>query len=198
VVLPHTLVVQQAESAPALTGMFSPTASLGTGNGSPLSLTGNYPPDGSPLLGVSEPPGAAVADRRRARGPFEPLQYQGQGTEQSRFGGQLPPPRQEAAAAPAPVPARESWSVPGDTYRGLPRRVRQASLPSQLYNGGAVSSPESSGHEITAGSAELTRSRMSSLQDGWQRGREAELDWPGNPGTMPGPQSWDTRDGDPA
>jgi hypothetical protein len=201
VVLPHTLVVRHAESAPALTGVLTPApASLRAGNGSVLSLPGSYLPDDTPNLSVGDPPGAAaVPYRGRDRGPFEPLRYQEQGTEQFRHDAQLPRPRQETAAAAAPVSERDSWSVPGDTYRGLPRRVRQASLPRQLHNGrDAVPSPEASDHEVAPGSPELTRSKMSSLQDGWQRGREAELDWPGDLGTAPGRPSWGARDGDSA
>ncbi|MBO0825888.1 MAG: hypothetical protein J2P27_18845, partial [Actinobacteria bacterium] len=144
------------------------------------------------------PPGAADAPGHHgARGPFEPLRSQGYGSKQFRHDAQLPGPAQETAGAPLPVPERGSWSVQGDTYRGLPRRVRQASLAPQLDNRRApASGPEPSGAELTAQPPDLTPSKLSSLQDGWQRGRTAELDGSGGPGDGPGRQSTDADDGD--
>jgi signal transduction histidine kinase len=60
------------------------------------------------------------------------------------------------------------------TYRGLPRRVRQASLSPHLR-----SSPSSAGaapsHEPEIRSPEQARSLLASLQSGWERGRQAEV-----------------------
>jgi signal transduction histidine kinase len=196
VLLPHALIVPLGDGAPVLTGIFTPSAArLGTGNGSALSLAGSHPHDDTLALGPIWPHGGA--DRRGARGPFEPLRYQGHSTEPLSHDAHLQGPRQAAAAAREPVPERTSWSVQGDTYRGLPRRVRQASLAPQLHNGSTqASGAESSDYEVAARSPEVTRSKMSSLQDGWQRGRTAELDWPGGQGDAQGWQSWDARDGD--
>jgi hypothetical protein len=197
--LPHTLIVPLGEGAPALTGIFAPSAArLGGGNGAALSLTGSRPSDDTLTLGRIAPPwGPAAPDRLGARGPFEPLRYQGYGTEQFRHDTQLPGPRQEIAAAPQPVPPRATWSVQGDTYRGLPRRVRQESLAPQLDNSRPPAvGVESAGYELTAPSPEQTRSKLSSLQDGWRRGRSAEVDWPDGLGDVPGRQSWNARDGD--
>jgi hypothetical protein len=198
VLLPHTLIVSQPEEIPALAGIVTYSAARrGTANGSATSLGGSYPPDDTLVLDPSGPPGAAAApDRDGARGPFEPLRYQGYGTDQFPHNAQLPGPRWETAGAPSPVPERGSWPVPGDTYRGLPRRVRQASLAPQLHNGRTpVSGTESPGSELFARPPELTRSKMSSLQDGWQRGRTDELEQQEGLGDVPGGQSWDARDG---
>ncbi|MBO0830907.1 MAG: nitrate- and nitrite sensing domain-containing protein [Actinobacteria bacterium] len=111
---------------------------------------------------------AGAAGHHGARGPFEPPRHQGYGSEL------------------------------GDTYRGLPRRVRQASLAPQLDNRRAPAPGlEPSASELTAEPPDVTRSKLSSLQDGWQRGRTAELDWPGGPGDMSGQQFTDADDGDP-
>ncbi|NEC69183.1 histidine kinase, partial [Streptomyces sp. SID9727] len=93
-------------------------------------------------------------------------------------------------AVPAP---RTPEPVP-DTVGGLPRRVRQASLAPQLREGpgartarpGTVESAEDVERD-----AEEVRSRMASLQRGWQRGRRENAEDPTGPmdiapGTTPG------------
>ncbi len=94
---------------------------------------------------------------------------------------------QESAVAPAergPVP----WSESDGTHRGLPRRVRQANLAPQLRDrSAAAESAARPASEPAVRSPEETRGMMSSLQDGWQRGRVDDLDgadddlggWPG-------------------
>jgi signal transduction histidine kinase len=76
------------------------------------------------------------------------------------------------------------------TYRGLPRRVRQASLSPQLR---ARPSPgpaaPSRGPEVR--SPDQARSLLASLQSGWERGRRAE-EGPDPAGSAGG---WDTGDG---
>ncbi len=65
----------------------------------------------------------------------------------------------------------------GGTYRGLPRRVRQANLSPQLRTGfAATPRPGSIPAADQAGgrSPEDARSLAASLQSGWQRGRQAE------------------------
>ena len=83
------------------------------------------------------------------------------------------------AAGPGPRLAQRGPGAQG-THRGLPRRVRQASLVPQL-RGTAGATPEKP-PETAAGrqtrTPEMTRSLMSALQDGWQRGRADELDDP--------------------
>jgi len=200
VLLPHTIVVPLGEAAPALTGIVTssaPRRSSSNGNGSAANGHGSHPRDDTWPTGLSWPPGAMAApDRNGARGPFEPLRHQGYVTEPLRRDPQPAGPRREPAGAPAPVSERTSWSVEGDTYRGLPRRVRQASLAPQLQNGrAAASGQDSAGHEITTFSPEITRSKLSSLQDGWERGRTDELDVPYGFGDGTGRDSWDAFDG---
>ena len=67
---------------------------------------------------------------------------------------------------------------------GLPRRVRQASLAPQLRETAAESAPGSGGGDFWTRSPEDTRSTMSAIQQGWERGRSA-VDTP-SAGTAPG------------
>ncbi|THA56744.1 histidine kinase, partial [Streptomyces sp. A0958] len=76
-------------------------------------------------------------------------------------------------AEPA-VPAPRSPEPAPDTVGGLPRRVRQASLAPQLREGpdSRAAGPDPvGGAEDIERDAEEVRSRMASLQRGWQRGR---------------------------
>ncbi|MFD5071390.1 nitrate- and nitrite sensing domain-containing protein [Streptomyces sp. NPDC058369] len=93
-------------------------------------------------------------DRRR---PAEPPQPTGLRTP---VGPSVPAPRKPESAP--------------DSVGGLPRRVRQASLAPQLREGPdgrtAVPAPVESAEDIERDADEV-RSRMASLQRGWQRGR---------------------------
>ncbi|NJP68259.1 nitrate- and nitrite sensing domain-containing protein [Streptomyces spiramenti] len=73
-----------------------------------------------------------------------------------------------------PVPAAHPADAATDgTTAGLPRRVRQAGLAPQLRHGAP---PPSGGWDPAPDAdAETVRQRMSSLQRGWERGRE-EMD----------------------
>ena len=91
-----------------------------------------------------------------------------------------------ADAAPAPPPAADASAGPGlapgpraaGTYRGLPRRVRQANLNPHLRD-----SPPAAARRADADgtppsltrSPEEARSLVASLQSGWQRGRESDV-----------------------
>jgi signal transduction histidine kinase len=68
----------------------------------------------------------------------------------------------------------------GGTYRGLPRRVRQANLAPQLRGlQGNAQAPAPDQADGPAGrSPEQTGSIMSAMQAGWQRGRVDDLDSP--------------------
>ena len=70
---------------------------------------------------------------------------------------------------------RTDTTAPSATVAGLPRRVRQANLAPQLKQDSAHSTTgrgQSAGSEDLANrDAEEVRSRMASLQRGWQRGR---------------------------
>ncbi len=102
---------------------------------------------------------------------------------QPGFGPGSSAPSQDSAAR-APDRAADAGGTPGPaagpqtagTYRGLPRRVRQASLNPHLRDTRAAvrgrqadATPPSS-----ARSPEDARSLVASLQSGWQRGRAAD------------------------
>ncbi|MGW2047959.1 nitrate- and nitrite sensing domain-containing protein [Streptomyces sp. NPDC001858] len=91
----------------------------------------------------------------------------------ARPGGPIDPAeRADTASAPAGAGARSQGSAAHDTGSGtgaLPRRVRQANLAPQLRQGPA---PRTENRADPADrDADEVRSRMASLQRGWQRGR---------------------------
>lgn len=97
----------------------------------------------------------------------------------------VPAPRSSVSAVPSPPAA------PG-TVGGLPRRVRQASLAPQLREGPGSAGPDpvESAEDIERDADEV-RTRMASLQRGWQRGRlqnAEDVTGPGDTaqGTTPG------------
>ncbi|MER5370953.1 nitrate- and nitrite sensing domain-containing protein [Streptomyces sp. NPDC002722] len=97
---------------------------------------------------------------------------------------------------PATPEQSASPGAPGtrETIGGLPRRIRQASLAPQLREDSAVRDPEPARTEPDQDferDAEEVRSRMASLQRGWQRGRRQnaeDVTGPGETaqGTTPG------------
>ncbi|WP_369167695.1 nitrate- and nitrite sensing domain-containing protein [Streptomyces sp. R28] len=82
--------------------------------------------------------------------------------------------RRAAIASSGPDPAAPSTAAAqresGSGSGPLPRRVRQASLAPQLKQGPARRAEESA--ELVERDADEVRSRMASLQRGWQRGRQ--------------------------
>ena len=134
-------------------------------------------PDGL-WAGLGEPAGAVTP----ARGPWDPAQP---GRRSLRARG--------AAAGPAdplrPDLARRPPSPAAETYRGLPRRVRQASIAPQLRDQTPAEPAASrvTDPPIEERSPDETRNLFSSLQQGWQRGRVDDLDYPDDgPGEWPG------------
>jgi signal transduction histidine kinase len=84
------------------------------------------------------------------------------------------PPADDASAGPGPAPGPQS----AGTYRGLPRRVRQASLNPHLRDSpsAAARAAKADGTPPSpARSPEEARSLVASLQSGWQRGRESDV-----------------------
>ncbi|WP_330237973.1 sensor histidine kinase [Streptomyces sp. NBC_00525] len=102
-------------------------------------------------------------------------------------GGRAHPGSEEPEAPRRPEPAP-------DTVGGLPRRVRQASLVPQLRDAPDTRTTRpapAGGDDDIERDADEVRSRMASLQRGWQRGRlqnAEDLTGPGDtaPGTTPG------------
>jgi signal transduction histidine kinase len=79
----------------------------------------------------------------------------------------------DTAADPV-LPRRAGGSPDAGTYRGLPRRVRQANLSPHLRNSQSPGTAASS-REPQARSPEQAQSLLASLQSGWERGRRAEM-----------------------
>jgi len=79
--------------------------------------------------------------------------------------------------APTDDPGLAPGSRTAGTYRGLPRRVRQASLNPHLKNTAAARGENPDGIPPAGGrSPEEARSLVASMQSGWQRGREDNPD----------------------
>jgi signal transduction histidine kinase len=77
------------------------------------------------------------------------------------------------AQTPGPALGAADERMDDGSAPELPRRVRQASLAPQLRADAPVRGPVGTG-PVTTRPPEETRSLMSSLQQGWQRGREEE------------------------
>ena len=139
-------------------------------------------PDG--LAGAPRATGSHPA-RRTARGA-DPRRQRAQRTPPGEPGPRPPGPAEPTDLRPAagtrPDPAAATTSA--GTHRGLPRRVRQASIAPQLRTGAQNGT---SRHRSPRGAAwhwreerspEENRDLMSSLQQGWQRGRLDDLEYP--------------------
>jgi hypothetical protein len=82
--------------------------------------------------------------------------------------------RDRSISAPSQDIAGSGGSPDAGTYRGLPRRVRQANLSPHLRSSpSSGTAAHSRDPEIR--SPEQARSLRASLQSGWERGREAEV-----------------------
>ncbi|MEV0092710.1 nitrate- and nitrite sensing domain-containing protein [Streptomyces sp. NPDC050738] len=114
-------------------------------------------PDQAPRASESARPDATVPLLPRRRKPQPPTLVSDHGRRVD-----VPAPR---AAEPATGP------VPAASVDALPRRVRQANLAPQLREA-AASEPPADIIDDTERDADEVRSRMASLQRGWQRGRE--------------------------
>ncbi|MDK0518303.1 nitrate- and nitrite sensing domain-containing protein [Streptomyces sp. ML-6] len=134
-------------------------------------------------------PGAASPDRGStppAAAPWHP----GAATEPRQPTGFRKPtePATPAGSAPAGAPSTR------ETVGGLPRRIRQASLAPQLREDSGLRAAEPARTDPAQDfdrDADEVRSRMASLQRGWQRGRRQnaeDVSGPGDTaqGTTPG------------
>ena len=191
VLMPSSMIVRadEAPRAASTPGLASVAGPLAIGSGFPagghhrpgtreraatFSLTGRHQP-------ATESPGAAPEP---GPGSWTPAQARPRPQAPAQAAAPSPPPW---GLAPPGTPAGSSEP----TYRGLPRRVRQASLAPQL-RGQARTQPPAGRPAPTDPpdrSPEENRDLMSSLQQGWQRGRVDDLDdpddgldnWPGGP-----------------
>lgn len=124
-------------------------------------------------------PGQSTSDSRVSAATGRP-------TEPRQPTGFRPPtePAAPASAPPEATPPTEPSPYPG-TVGGLPRRIRQANLAPQLRetSGGRASEPaRSEPAEDIERDADEVRSRMASLQRGWQRGRRQNAEEATGPG----------------
>ncbi|WP_455355041.1 nitrate- and nitrite sensing domain-containing protein [Streptomyces sp. SYSU K217416] len=145
-------------------------------------------------------PPTLVAEHGRRVAPHRPVSAAAPADGAQEHGttaqGSPPPGDTELGApphgTPEPVvpepaaPAHEAGrpAAPALTAGGLPRRVRQASLAPQLKAGPAPRT-EPDGDEAVPDAdrdADEVRSRMASLQRGWQRGRQQNAEGETSPG----------------
>ncbi|MCX4849342.1 nitrate- and nitrite sensing domain-containing protein [Streptomyces sp. NBC_00893] len=148
---------------------------LVTDNGRRVDETGHAHPTAAERDAPRGPGGSGTGST-----PTEPRQATG-------FRRPTDPATPEQSASPGAPSTRE-------TVGGLPRRIRQASLAPQLREDSAVRDPEPARTEPEQDferDAEEVRSRMASLQRGWQRGRRQnaeDVTGPGETaqGTTPG------------
>ncbi len=135
-----------------------------------FSLTGRHQFDAAPPA----PGGPGAAGGPDYRGPWEPPPRPGP-SARPPWGAAAPGVGPAPAAGPEPEPDQAGPASDG-THRGLPRRVRQASLAPQLRN--RAPSPGGPAGEPAGRSPDDMRSTMSALQLGWERGRVDDLDFP--------------------
>ncbi|GAA1361858.1 sensor histidine kinase [Streptomyces beijiangensis] len=120
-------------------------------------------PDQVPRASESARPDATVPLLPRRRKPQPPTLVSDHGRRVDVPAPRAAEPASKLLVKPAPKPA----AAPD----GLPRRVRQANLAPQLRDASASEQPAAAADDIERDADEV-RSRMASLQRGWQRGRE--------------------------
>ncbi|WP_406015599.1 nitrate- and nitrite sensing domain-containing protein [Streptomyces sp. NBC_00984] len=150
------------------------------GRAHPATAEHDIPPGPADVGGPFADSTPPDADGTRPEAPAEPRQPTG-------FRKPTEPATPEESMSPGAPSARE-------TVGGLPRRIRQASLAPQLREESGVRDAEPARSEPDQDferDAEEVRSRMASLQRGWQRGRRQnaeDVTGPGDTaqGTTPG------------
>jgi hypothetical protein len=138
-------------SGPAVPGLGTP----GLGTPSPSTSGSAVPGPGTPGLSRPDP----------ARDP-DPFGLRGSGAAAA--------PATDASADPGPASGPQT----AGTYRGLPRRIRQANLNPHLRDSpraGTRGAGDDGPPPSLTRSPEETRSLVASLQSGWQRGRESDV-----------------------
>ncbi|USQ89705.1 nitrate- and nitrite sensing domain-containing protein [Streptomyces phaeoluteigriseus] len=139
--------------------------------------------------GSAERSGDGDAADQPSQPPALPTRSQPSGRDQETADLTRDAPHRGAEPAPGGPegPTGTSGSAPHDTGSGtgaLPRRVRQANLAPQLRQG--PERPAEDRSEPADRDADEVRSRMASLQRGWQRGRaENTADDDAHSGTAP-------------
>jgi signal transduction histidine kinase len=159
--------------------------------------------DALALVGRRSPPAALpMADRHAAQALEQAADKPGLPTRNGLAGrnglaSRSDLPGRNGLASRDGLPGRDglaSVDQPAGTYRGLPRRTRQANLSPHLRDSPLTAARPPASDEPAAPSdaraPEQARDLAASLQSGWQRGRETDL-----PDTWDTPGSWDTPTG---
>jgi signal transduction histidine kinase len=231
VLMPNSIVVPaNATDADTLPGLSSAAgqAGLDLGHAGMLALTGGpaiQPSSvaaaghaGSPAAASFAPGQVGLSPATRSGEPAAlaaPASGQGPpgfGAGSAATSPDLPTGSQgfSATSPGGPGPAADAAGSPGtlvpgprtaDTYRGLPRRVRQASMSPRLRDNSAAAppgTPADATPPTDARTPEGARDLVASLQSGWQRGREADPpEAESAPGGQPGgPQDSETPQGE--
>ena len=172
-------------------------SSNGTGRSSPATPFASSDPDYSPGetyrpytqdSSAFPPPGAPFPPPQAPLPPAEPPYPQAQPSysEGPAFPSAGAPYPSAETAFPAAEPSFPPSAPFGDeddpaaqadeTYKGLPKRVRQASIAPQLRDRAAPSSAPSaaSGDNVANRSPDDIRNALSAMQRGWQQGRAAD------------------------
>ncbi|MFJ9544016.1 nitrate- and nitrite sensing domain-containing protein [Streptomyces sp. NPDC101225] len=154
----------------------------------PQRRRGDGPQAGTGSGRSGEEAAPALPTRRRGASPLRPgaggpdrsADPGSPAAERPGGGEDAPPPALPARGRPAAIASRgedpaagRSGTAPRDTGPGsgpLPRRVRQANLAPQLKQ--SAQRPTQDSEQPVERDADEVRSRMASLQRGWQRGRE--------------------------
>jgi hypothetical protein len=125
----------------------------------------------TPGLAVPGPGTSGLGRPDRAVDP-DPFGLRGPATDPTP----TPSPATDASADPDAGPAPGPQTA--GTYRGLPRRIRQASLNPHLRDSPRAAARGADADRTPpslARSPEEARSFVASLQSGWQRGRESDV-----------------------
>jgi hypothetical protein len=124
-----------------------------------------------------EEPAAANPDPFGLRGPAanpDPFGLRGPAADPTPTPTPIPATATDAGADPGAAPGPQT----AGTYRGLPRRIRQASLNPHLRDSSRAAArgadADGTPPSVTR-SPEEARSLVASLQSGWQRGRESDV-----------------------
>jgi signal transduction histidine kinase len=175
----------------------------------PDARSAPYPGQPAPFPGWTGPGVAGTSPGSAAPGPAAPA---GPATPMTPMTPMASPRAAKPAAPPwelsrqtGPLPVVPGDADPGSPgagtdLKGLPRRVKQASLAPQLRANPPqrATSPAASPGPASGPTPAEIRQTMSALQRGWQEGRSQHATGPGDPSREPGGQgpapvtAWDT------
>lgn len=187
---PGGIRISGALRQPGAPGTNAPGANAGSGSGpsegSPVARRGRHGTEVPVVTGVPvNRPGTPEEEGFDVFTPrSRPDQGNGDQGPVDPYGtAHNPPPQDQPSPGQPPFgggnnasgPAYEQGDADGVSsgdYKGLPRRVRQASLAPQLRSSAAAGPAESTGvPQATSASLSAMRNTLSAMQRGWQQGR---------------------------